>query len=70
MSNAFMQSRLQDNEALTRLQQAIIQLQSQLERLNNLTQELTDESSNHRKNIEVSRTLFLYLPFQAITEQI
>ncbi|KAK2162512.1 hypothetical protein LSH36_97g05033 [Paralvinella palmiformis] len=50
--DALKKGQLKDNEALTRLQQAIIQLQSQLERISNTMQELVDESDTHKKHIK------------------
>lgn len=44
----------QDSDTLTRLQQAILQLQGELEQLNKTTQQLLEDSSDKQKQIEVS----------------
>ncbi len=43
----------QDSDALSRMQQAVLQLQAELERLSNSAQHLVDENNNRVKDIEV-----------------
>ena len=45
---------LQDSDALSRMQQAILQLQAELDRLSVSTQQLIDDNNMKQKDIDVS----------------
>lgn len=50
---------VQDSDALSRMQQAILQLQAELDRLSVSTQQLIDDNNNKQKDIDVSQSHYL-----------
>ena len=50
----------QDGDTLSRIQQALQQLQNEVERLSDTTQQLMDDSVNKQKRIDVRRAKLLW----------
>ena len=51
----------QDSDALSRMQQAVLNIQAELERLDKVTQQLMDENLRKQKDIEVSGVIVFKL---------
>ena len=52
-------SYIQDSDALSRMQQVVLQLQAEVERVSNTMQQLVDDCNAKQKDIDVSHSLSL-----------